>query len=91
MITKGAIAKGIWDVLTAAYHQQGRTKVEVPTMDVVEILAAVAGNVVSQVNDAGEREKIVRALADLTDKYAKAVRQRPSIHIPSRSPLILPN
>lgn len=84
------IAKAIWDVLVAAYHQGGRTKVDMPTSDVMHILASVMANVLSQVHP-NERERLIRAVIPQIDLMVNSIESKPSIHIPSKSPLILPN
>lgn len=88
---KSDLAKALWDVIVAAYHQGGRTKVDVPTADVLHILASLMANVLSQVSSPTEREKMLREIQPQIFAMMSAVRQRPNIHIPSKSPLILPH
>lgn len=88
---KSDIAKALWDVIVAAYHQQGRTKVELPVSDVLHILASLMANVLSQVASPMDRERMLRDLAPQIDRMVGSVREKPSIHIPSKTPLVLPS
>jgi len=90
-VTKADLAKHIWDVIVAAYHQEGRTKVEVPTEDVLHVLASIFANVLSQVPDASSREYYLRMFTPQIDAMVRKIRERPNFYIPSKIPLVLPN
>lgn len=89
-MTKAELAQAVWNVVVAAYNQGGRTKVEVPAEDVMQALSSVMANVLSQVPDVNHRNRMVGQIAPMVGQMIDRVRSKPSIHIPSRSPLILP-
>lgn len=93
MSTRGTLAQKIWDVVVFHYNQGGRTKVQVSADadDILLALCCIAGNVISNVQSSGERERLLRLLGPQTDHFVNKIRARPSIHVPSKSPLILPN
>jgi hypothetical protein len=88
---KDQVGRLIWDVLVQAYQQGGRTKVEVPTADVLFILSGVMANVLSQVSDAMERDEMIRKIPMQVDMLVNSIRGRPNIHIASRPNLVLPH
>lgn len=88
---KDQVGRLIWDVLTQAYHQGGRTKVIVPTADVMFILCGVMANVISQIQDSRERAEYIQKIPMQVDMLVSSIRGRPSIDIASRPSLILPH
>ena len=93
MTTRGTLATQLWDVIVTAHNQKGRTKVEVHANadDILLALCCVAGNVISNVPSPSDRDRLLRTIAPQTTHFVDKIRARPSIHIPSKSPLILPN
>ena len=90
-MTKGLIAKQLWDKLLYAYGQHGRTRINIPADDVLDILLALMANVVAGVGDPTERERMMRELAPRLDRLVTYQRSKPSLHIPSNAELLLPN
>ena len=92
-MSAGTLAKKLWDVIVMHHNQGGRTKVEVhaDADDILLALCCIAGNVISNVPSSADRERLLRTLGPQTDHFVNKIRKKPSIHIPSKSPLILPN
>lgn len=90
-MTKADLANNLWEMIVAAYHQHGRTKVEIPADDVITVLISLVANVLSQVPDAAARESVLRDMAPRVDRMVNTARTRTNIHLPSRPNLILPS
>ena len=85
------LADALWGVIVDSYNQGGKTRVEIPAIKVVEVLMSLAANVISQMPEARERERILREIPPRMLSVIDAVRARPDFHLPSKSRLILPN
>lgn len=90
MLTKGDVATALWTTLVHCYNQGGRTKVEIPTEEVVTVLCALLANVISQV-PTSERAAYLTRIAPLVSRMLASAEDRPHLHIASRGMgLILP-
>lgn len=90
-VTKGMIANAIWEVIVSGYGQGGKTKVALPMNEVVDILTTVFANVVSQIPEAHERDRVMRNLVPKVERIVTSVRNRPYVELPSKPKLVLPN
>lgn len=91
---RGSLAKAIWELIVMTHNQGGRTKVELTDRQVEDALLSlccVAGNMISNVQSPSDRERFLRTMGPQTEHFVSKIRARPSIHIPSKSPLIVPN
>ncbi len=91
MDKKDQVGRLIWDVITQAYQQGGRTKVEVPAPEVMFILSGVMANILSQIPNARERDEMIGKIPQQVDMLVNSIRGRPNIHIASRPSLVLPH
>ena len=89
-MTKGDIAKTMWQVMATAYNQGGRTRVDLPVGDALDILASLMANVLAQV-PAAERHVAMGRIEPMIARMVKAAESRPNVHVASRgNGLILP-
>lgn len=89
MPDRQSVADSVWTTIVNAYHQGGRTRVELPFEDVIDVLAALAANLLSQIPDAGTRDRIIRDLGPKVARMESAARSRSNVHLPSRPKLIV--
>lgn len=92
MSDKAVLSSLLWDDIVAFYNQGAFTRVRMPYEDVTNVLIALAANVLSQVPDAAERNRILGEIQPRMSNMIETVRKRqhPYLHH-NPSGLILPN
>lgn len=92
MAGKRDLAEAIWRTIITASGQAGRTRVNLPVVEVVDVLLSLVANVVSQIPDAAERDRIIRDMSPKVGKVVDAARKKTDVYLAAKpSSLILPN
>lgn len=91
-INRRMLAEAVWKTIVMACNQGGRTRVALPYRDVVEVLLSLTANVISQVDDAQERERMLREMGPKVSNLVDGVRSRTDTSLASKPrDLILPH
>ena len=84
MADKKIAAQQIWEATLKAYGQDEETlaRITLPLGDVVEIYLSLAANIIAQIPDASDRNKMVGLATPMLDRTVRKIRNQPSIYLP---------
>ena len=91
MANKDLLEK-LWLEILTVYGQTGRTRVQIPTHDVLAVLFSLAANIIAQIPEPQERRKVMMEIGPQLESIVNKVRARPDFHLAWRGPasLVLP-
>ena len=83
-----SLCEGIWKTIIIMFNQEGRTRVQIPSVPVVNALATIIANVIAQM-PAEDRAQMLSDVGPMIAHVVAAARNKPDIYIPSRNGLVM--